>query len=215
MTKKKEPLPEHRIWTREEMSQLKEDWRRTGHRPTQVAELHACTRADVIEALGLTDADIKRPKKAQLKCGPVAWETNNPEKAAYFVKMVDSGEKMADACKAVGINLTNTGYAIYNRIKEREAIMSNEQKITEAVEAAITKQPEQEQSKNTPAAKPAKPANKAKQIANALDSMSVLVDVLNRKKLLSEDDVIVCERVMAVGDAFRSGIEYGEALKNV
>ncbi len=48
-----------------------------------------------------------------------------------------------------------------------------------------------------------------------LDGMDTLVDVLNRKKLLSADEVEVCERVMALADAFRVGIEYGEAMKNV
>ena len=32
--------------------------------------------------------------------------------------------------------------------------------------------------------------------------------------LLSADEVEVCERVMALSDAFRVGIEYGEAMKN-
>lgn len=47
------------VWTPDELRQMQEDWRRTDHNLGQVAELHACTRADVVEALGLTEADLK------------------------------------------------------------------------------------------------------------------------------------------------------------
>ena len=62
--------------------------------------------------------------------------------------------------------------------------------------------------------KPAKSKKTARALADALDGMETLVDVLNRKKLLSADEVEVCERVMALADAFRVGIECGEELKN-
>lgn len=201
-------------WTPDELRQMQEDWRRTDHNLNQVAELHACDRADVIMALGLTEADIKRSKKARR----VRWETVNPEKAAEFVRLLEGGAKMADACKTVGIEKTDTGYKIYNRIRERNALMSNEEKLVTAVAQAIqppaADQPEPVRPEDYTVDKPAKPKKTALALADALDGMDTLVDVLNRKKLLSADEVEVCERVMALADAFRVGIEYGEAMKN-
>lgn len=203
--------------SKQEIRQMKEDWRRTDHNLTQVAELHACTRADVVAALGLTEADLKPRQRKKYP----SWETQNPEKAAEFVRLLAGGAKMTEACKAVGIEKTDTGYKIYNRIRERNALMSNEEKIVTAVAQAIQPsaedQPEPVRPEDYTVDKPAAPAKtkkSARALADALDGMDTLVDVLNRKKLLSDDEVEVCERVMALGDAFRVGIEYGEALKN-
>lgn len=125
---------------------------------------------------------------------------------------------MTAACAAVGIEKRNTGYVIYKRIKERNALMSNEEKLVTAVAQAIqppaADQPEPVRPEDYTVDKPAKSKKTARALADALDGMDTLVDVLNRKKLLSADEVEVCERVMALADAFRVGIEYGEALKN-
>lgn len=200
--------------SKREIRQMKEDWRRTDHNLTQVAELHACTRADVVAALGLTEADLK---PCQRKKYP-GWETQNPEKAAEFVRLLEGGAKMADACKAVGIEKTDTGRKIYNRIRERNALMSNEEKLVTAVAQAIqppaADQPEPVRPEDYTVDKPSKSKKTARALAEDLVSMDMLVDVLNRKKLLSADEVEVCRRVMALADAFRVGIEYGEALKN-
>lgn len=203
--------------SKQEIRQMKEDWRRTDHNLTQVAELHACTRADVVAALGLTEADLKPRQRKKYP----SWETQNPEKAAEFVRLLAGGAKMTEACKAVGIEKTDTGYKIYNRIRERNALMSNEEKIVTAVAQAIQPsaedQPEPVRPEDYTVDKPAAPAKtkkSARALADALDGMDTLVDVLNRKKLLSDDEVEVCERVMALADAFRVSIEYGEALKN-
>ena len=202
-------------WTPDEIRQMQEDWWRTGHNLTQVAELHACDRADVIIALGLTVADIKRSKKARR----VRWETVNPEKAAEFVRLLEGGSTLAAACAAVGIENRNTGYVIYKRIKERNALMSNEEKMVTAVAQAIqppaADQPEPVRPEDYTVDKPAKPKKTARALADALDGMETLMYALNSKKLLSAYDVEVCDRVMALADAFRVGIEYGEALKNV
>ena len=205
------------VWTPDELRQMQEDWRRTDHNLGQVAELHACTRADVVEALGLTEADLKPRQKKKYP----SWETQNPEKAAEFVRLRAGGAGMTEACKAVGIKNTNTGYVIYNRIRERNALMSNEEKIVTAVAQAIqppaADQPEPVRPEDYTVDKPAAPAKSkktARALADALDGMSLLVDVLNSKKLLSADEVEFCKRVMARGDTFRVGIEYGEALKN-
>lgn len=200
--------------SKREIRQMKEDWRRTDHNLTQVAELHACTRADVVAALGLTEADLKPcPRKKY-----PGWETQNPEKAAEFVRLLEGGAKMADACKAVGIEKTDTGRKIYNRIRERNALMSNEEKLVTAVAQAIqppaADQPEPVRPEDYTVDKPSKSKKTARALAEDLVSMDMLVDVLNRKKLLSADEVEVCKRVMALADAFRVGIEYGEALKN-
>lgn len=200
--------------SKREIRQMKEDWRRTDHNLTQVAELHACTRADVVAVLGLTEADLK---PCQRKKYP-GWETQNPEKAAEFVRLLEGGAKMADACKAVGIEKTDTGRKIYNRIRERNALMSNEEKLVTAVAQAIqppaADQPEPVRPEDYTVDKPSKSKKTARALAEDLVSMDMLVDVLNRKKLLSADEVEVCKRVMALADAFRVGIEYGEALKN-
>lgn len=200
------------VWTPDELRQMQEDWRRTDHNLGQVAELHACTRADVVEALGLTEADLKPRQKKKYP----SWETQNPEKAAEFVRLLAGGAKMTEACKAVGIEKTDTGYKIYTRIRERNALMRNEEKIVTAVAQAIqpsaADQPEPVRPEDYTVNKPAKHAKSKKTVralADALDGMSTLVDVLNRKKLLSADEVEVCERVMALADAFRVGIEYG------
>ena len=202
-------------WTPDEIRQMQEDWRRTDHNLNQVAELHACDRADVIMALGLTVADIKRSKKARR----VRWETVNPEKAAEFVRLLEGGSTMTAACAAVGIEKRNTGYVIYKRIKERNALMSNEKKnvtaVAQAIQPPAADQPEPVRPEDYTVDKPAKPKKTALALADALDGMETLVDVINRKKLLSADEVEVCERVMALADAFRVGIEYGEAMKNV
>jgi|GEM_PF-3988391 len=125
---------------------------------------------------------------------------------------------MADACKAVGIEKTDTGRKIYNRIRERNALMSNEEKnvtaVAQAIQPPAADQPEPVRPEDYTVDKPAKPKKTALALADALDGMDTLVDVLNRKKLLSADEVEVCERVMALADAFRVGIEYGEAMKN-
>lgn len=203
-----------RALSKQEIRQMREDWQRTDHNLNQVAELHACTRADVVAALGLTEADLKPRQRGKYP----GWETQNPEKAAEFVRLLESGAKMADACKAVGIEKTDTGRKIYNRIRERNALMSNEEKLVTAVAQAIqppaADQPESVRPEDYTVDKPAKPKKTALALADALDGMDTLVDVLNRKKLLSADEVEVCERVMALADAFRVGIEYGEALKN-
>ncbi len=203
-----------RALSKQEIRQMKEEWRRTDHNLTQVAELHACTRADVVAALGLTEADLK---PCQRKKYP-GWETQNPEKAAEFVRLLEGGAKMADACKAVGIEKTDTGRKIYNRIRERNALMSNEEKnvtaVAQAIQPPAADQPEPVRPVDYTVDKPAKPKKTTLALADALASMDMLVDVLNRKKLLSADEVEVCERVMALADAFRVGIEYGEALKN-
>lgn len=200
--------------SKREIRQMKEDWRRTDHNLTQVAELHACTRADVVAALGLTEADLK---PCQRKKYP-GWETQNPEKAAEFVRLLEGGAKMADACKTVGIEKTDTGRKIYNRIRERNALMSNEEKLVTAVAQAIqppaADQPEPVRPEDYTVDKPSKSKKTARALAEDLVSMDMLVGVLNRKKLLSADEVEVCKRVMALADAFRVGIEYGEALKN-
>ena len=202
-------------WTPDELRQMQEDWWRTDHNLNQVAELHACDRADVVAALGLTEADLK-PRQRKKYPG---WETQNPEKAAEFVRLLEGGAKMADACKTVGIEKTDTGHKIYNRIRERNALMSNEEKLVTAVAQAIqppaADQPEPVRPEDYTVDKPAKPKKTALALADALDGMDTLVNVLNRKKLLSADEVEVCERVMALADAFRVGIEYGEAMKNV
>lgn len=201
-------------FSKQQIRQMKEDWRRTDHNLTQVAELHACTRADVVAALGLTEADLKPRQKRKYP----GWETQNPEKAAEFVRMLQGGAKMTEACAAVGIEKTDTGRKIYNRIRERNALMSNEEKMVTAVAQAIqppaVDQPEPVRPEDYTVEKPAKSKKTARALADALDGMDTLVDVLNRKKLLSADEVEVCERVMALADAFRVGIEYGEALKN-
>lgn len=165
----------------------------------------------------MTEADLKPRQRKKYP----SWETQNPEKAAEFVRLLAGGAKMTEACKAVGIEKTDTGYKIYNRIRERNALMSNEEKIVTAVAQAIQPsaedQPEPVRPEDYTVDKPAAPAKtkkSARALADALDGMDTLVDVLNRKKLLSDDEVEVCERVMALADAFRVGIEYGEALKN-
>ena len=202
------------VWTPDELRQMQEDWRRTDHNLTQVAELHACTRADVVAALGLTEADLKPRQRKKYP----SWETQNPEKAAEFVRLLAGGAKMTEACKAVGIEKTDTGYKIYNRTRERNTLMSNEEKMVTAVAQAIqppaADQPEPVRPEDYTVDKPAKRSYKACQLAKALDGMSLLVDALRRKHLLSADEVKVCERVMDMGYAFRVGIEYGEALKN-
>ncbi len=146
------------VWTPDELRQMQEDWRRTDHNLGQVAELHACTRADVVEALGLTEADLKPRQKKKYP----SWETQNPEKAAEFVRLLAGGAGMTEACKAVGIKNTNTGYVIYNRIRERNALMSNEEKIVTAVAQAIqppaADQPEPVRPEDYTVDKPAAPA---------------------------------------------------------
>lgn len=200
--------------SKQEIRQMREDWRRTDHNLNQVAELHACTRADVVAALGLTEADLKPRKRGKYP----GWKTQNPEKAAEFVRLLEGGAKMADACKSVGIEKTDTGRKIYNRIRERSALMSNEEKnvtaVAQAIQPPAADQPEPVRPVDYTVDKPAKPKKTTLALADALAGMDMLVDVLNRKKLLSADEVEVCERVMALADAFRVGIEYGEALKN-
>ena len=86
--------------------------------------------------------------------------------------------------------------------------------VAQAIQPPAADQPEPVRPEDYTVDKPSKSKKTARALAEDLVSMDMLVDVLNRKKLLSADEVEFCKRVMARGDAFRVGIEYGEALKN-
>lgn len=176
-----------RAWSKQELHELREDWRRTNHNLTQVAELHACDRYEIVTALGLTEADIKRPKKARRELP--RWETLNPEKAAEFVRLLEAGSKMTAACAAVGIEKTNTGYTIYKRIKERKAIMENEKKL------AKTTAPVQQVTEYCDEG-----PSTADRIAADTEAMGRLLNDLTCLKLLNEKEIAACDIVLRMAD---------------
>lgn len=194
------------VFTNEELSDMKHDWERTGHNLQQVAELHGCSKAEAAAALNLTEAEFKAATKKKLPKRP-NWEERNLDKAAYFIKLLENGEKMADACAAVGIGKVDTGYKIYKRIKERSIDMTN-QEIIAAAQAAEPVQPE-DFTPDTP--ETAAGQSLPEKLLADLEAMSRLVELLNQEKLVSDAELDVCDRLLAMVDAFRAGAKYAEA----
>lgn len=96
-------------FSREELEIMKWDWIHCRN-VQQVAELHACSKKDVINALGLDEKP--RPKRKR------RWEELHPAKAQRFVKQVESGVSMAKASREAGIRSAHTGYVVYRRMTQ-------------------------------------------------------------------------------------------------
>lgn len=96
-------------FSREELEIMKWDWIHCQN-VQQVAELHACRKQDVIDALNLDE----KPRPARKR----RWEELHPAKAQRFVKQVESGVSMAKASREAGIRSAHTGYVVYRRMTQ-------------------------------------------------------------------------------------------------
>lgn len=176
-----------RSFDADELSEMQVDWLRT-HNVKMVAELHDCTKRDVAEALGLSPAEIKT--------GKLCWEVRHPAEAAQFCALVDGGMSITKAAAKFGIS-QSAGSTVYKRMKGTTPMSKQETAPEPIAPADYTV--------------PAKSGNEAQNVYAAIERMSYLVDLMNRQKLLSDDELNACERIMAMADAFRAGIEYSEA----
>lgn len=96
-------------FSREELEIMKWDWIHCQN-VQQVAELHACGKKDVIDALNLNE----KPRPARKR----RWEELHPAKARQFVQQVESGVSMAKASREAGIRSAHTGYVVYRRMTQ-------------------------------------------------------------------------------------------------
>lgn len=176
-----------RSFDADELGEMELDWQRT-HNVKMVAELHGCTKRDVAEALGLSPAEIKT--------GKLCWEVRHPAEAAQFCALVDGGMSITKAAAKFGIS-QSAGSTVYKRMKGTTPMSKQETAPEPIAPADYTV--------------PAKSGNEAQNVYAAIERMSYLVDLMNRQKLLSDDELNACERIMAMADAFRTGIEYSEA----
>lgn len=92
-----------------EADMLRDDWNRS-HDLTLVAQLHACTAQDVIDALGLTDDEIPARYRQQTQpngkhWGRVPWEEAHPEEAQRLYTLMDGGMNAAEAAAIMGLSL--------------------------------------------------------------------------------------------------------------
>ena len=111
-----------------EADMLRTDWDRS-HNLTLVAQLHACTPQDVIDALGLTEEEIParyrqhtQPNGKHWGCAP--WEEAHPEEAQRLYTLMDGGMSATEAAAIMGLSKGRT-YAIYKRMKAKGTAMEN------------------------------------------------------------------------------------------
>lgn len=98
-----------------ELAEMQQDWQRT-HSIRMVAELHACTKSDVIQALDLAPAECKD--------GRLRWEDKHPDEAARLCALADGGMGIAKAAAEIGIS-KSYGAAVYKRMKAKGTAMEN------------------------------------------------------------------------------------------
>lgn len=200
----------NRRFDAEEMAIIREDYWRTNHNLSMVAQLHACHKADITAALGLTKDETPTKKSS----GRQPWEALNPELAEAFFEDVEAGVPMATACRNAGIKKTDTGYHIFYRMRERRQLMANkaiqDDKITKAVQDALP---------DEAAAEPIQPEDytpdtekaTAQEIFTRVNAMSELIDrmrELHKLRILSDDEIYILEHAMALAEVARAYIEY-------
>lgn len=173
----------NKTFTPEELDEMQVDWQRTRNVKI-VAELHGCTQPEVVQALGLDPAKYA-------KSGGRTWEKKHPDEAAAFCALVDGGMSIRAATAKFQLS-QSVGWNVYKRMKEGLTAMNNKETAPEPIAPADYTVP-------------------AQNVYAAIERMSYLVDLMNRQKLLSDDELNACERIMAMADAFRAGIEYSEA----
>ncbi|MFR4340077.1 MAG: hypothetical protein DBX91_14185 [Subdoligranulum variabile] len=146
-----------------------------------VAQLHACKRGDVIDALGLDPEDYARKPKPKV----------TPDQRADAVARVLAGENTADIATELGIN-KNTVYAWVSKAKQDAAATQPESTVK-------TPQPQR------PAVKLSAVAQ------SHFEDLDAAIDYMRSVKLLDEEDMNVLERYLAALGAFAQGLEYAEA----
>ncbi|MCI6141281.1 MAG: hypothetical protein MR682_01420 [Subdoligranulum variabile] len=111
-----------------EADMLRTDWARS-HDLTLVAQLHACTPQDVIDALGLTEEEIPARYRHHTQpngkhWGRAPWEEAHPEEAQRLYTLMDGGMSATEAAAIMGLSKGRT-YAIYKRMKAKGTAMEN------------------------------------------------------------------------------------------
>lgn len=200
-----------KIFDPEELALVREDYRRTNHNLSMVAQLHGCHKADIIAALGLTEDES--PRKSPGKAG---WEVLNPELAERFYAAVEAGTPMAVICREVGIKHADTGFVIFNRMRARRAIMANTKKqttkqqdeiITKAAVAA-TAEPDKAEPVQPEDYTPEAEKDIAWELGVRIKATGEVIEWLQELRVLSNDDTHACDRIMALASAACAGVEY-------
>ena len=111
-----------------ETDMLRDDWNRS-HDLTMVAQLHACTAQDVIDALGLTEEEIPARYRQHTqpngkRWGRIPWEEAHPEEAQRLYALMNSGLTATEAAAIMGLTKGRT-YAIYKRMNAKGTAMEN------------------------------------------------------------------------------------------
>ena len=145
-----------------------------------VAQLHACKRGDVIDALGLDPEDYARKPQPKV----------TPEQRAGAVARVLAGENTADIATELGIN-KNTVYAWVSKAKQDAAAAQPENTV-----------------KTPPPQRPAVKLSAVAQ--SHFEDLDAAIDYMRNVKLLDEEDMNVLERYLAALNAFAQGLEYAE-----
>lgn len=145
-----------------------------------VAQLHACKRGDVIDALGLDPEDYARKPQPKV----------TPEQRADAVARVLAGENAADIAAELGIN-KNTVYVWVSKAKQDAAAAQPESTV-----------------KTPPPQRPAVKLSAVAQ--SHFEDLDAAIDYMLQADLLSEEEFDALERFLATLGAFARGLEYAE-----
>lgn len=145
-----------------------------------VAQLHACKRADVIDALGLDPEDYARKPQPKV----------TPEQRADAVARVLAGENAADIAAELGVDRNTVG--VWVRKAKQDAAAS----------------PQPESTAKTPPQRPAVKLSAVAQ--SHFEDLDAAIDYMRSVKLLDEEDMNVLGPYLAALGAFAQGLEYAE-----
>ena len=145
-----------------------------------VAQLHACKRGDVIDALGLDPEDYARKPQPKV----------TPEQRADAVARVLAGENTADIAAELGVDRNTVGVW-----------------VRKAKQDAAAAQPESTV-KTPPPQRPAVKLSAVAQ--SHFEDLDAAIDYMRRVKLLDDEDMNVLGPYLAALNAFAQGLEYAE-----
>lgn len=145
-----------------------------------VAQLHACKRGDVIDALGLDPEDYAR--KPQPKVTPDQW--------ADAVARVLAGDAAADIAAELGVDRNTVGVW-----------------VRKAKQDATAPQPEST-AKTPPPPRPAVRLSAVAQ--SHFEDLDAAINYMRQADLLSEEEFDVLDRFLATLGAFARGLEFAE-----
>lgn len=149
-----------------------------------VAQLHACKKEDVIEALGLDPADFARKKQVKV----------SPEQKADAVERAAKGEPLKSIAEDLGV----LPVTVSNWVREAKANQLKEVPQTS------------ERANDTPLTH--RPAVKLSAVAESYyDDLRTVISYMEQADLLSDADMALLERMTERLWAFAQGIIWAEA----